>query len=678
MMKLRHMIGVALGVVVAFSANAAAASAAETAQWLAAGAEIGSPLAVKGETITNLLLEDSGIGIAIEMAVTATGTVGPLEADLLEKLTVVSAKLVSKKEGPCEKLEVVEAVDLPWTTELYLAGTAYRDRITAEAEGKAPGWLVQCKALGLKATDTCTGTFSTLMENIGGSKDVDAEVNKESEEESLNCTLGGAKKGLMLTGGTLLISAEAKELEISVSAATAPPPAPRIEKVLFKGDVPILVDHENDEWEEEAFGVNEFGEKEVYWFTNGAGELRKNWPVAYPRNTKVRLEAQFELPLATQTFLKEHHEGNTELTGELNVLTSTLKFTKVLTPAEVTAQLAAHKEYLSTETVESNNALPNVVHLYESVAITWKWKVKEIGRADPFEQQLGRSKHNLYATFGEVREKVIKGSSPYGEGVFFTLLDLDTRGIEAESPAVGEVAPTKTIAGVWRGFSNLVGAELIPTLEIRTYDPATGVITRAGTEPLKYYNVVTPANQTLEAWLATGSGICEFTFVSGLLERGTSQCYAWAAALSYALGTEGVGSNILGIEPEIGKLCGGLVTCYILVKKWKFGVPEPGEPQFPYLPNQVTDEEGTPGQANKNPPAFFVRHFIVEAGEGASRKLYDPSYGSAPIAGENHEETLTKYQEASLAGFCYSVGAEMLCQQTPAALQLKEEVFSSF
>jgi hypothetical protein len=104
------------------------------------------------------------------------------------------------------------------------------------------------------------------------------------------------------------------------------------------------------------------------------------------------------------------------------------------------------------------------------------------------------------------------------------------------------------------------------------------------------------------------------------------------------------------------------------VKDWSFeagGGSKPGE-QFPYTAAEVTDLEGVQGQGVKNPPSWFGNHVIVEA----SGKLYDPSYGTAPIEGA---EQLKKYQEASIAGFCTGVGPNYECQQSPAALQLSEE-----
>jgi hypothetical protein len=642
------MATLALGAIVVGTA-----SAAEIAEWLASGSEIGSPLKAKSETVTALRLEDSKMGVEVEIASKGTGTVGPTEKDLVELLTVTSVKTVA---GACES-PVAVPVNLPWRTELFLSGATFRDR-TIEA-----GWLIECTVFGIKTVDTCTGNFTAAAINIAESKDVDTETDAVTAAEAGNCTVGGAGASLILAGNVTLVSAEAPETALAVSAAAGPPPAARDEYTDFTGgNAAVLVDHEKN-ISEKALAITEFGVADaVDWRSPKAGEITKNWPVAYARTEKIKLEVRFALEAETQKFLEEKLEGEVTFSGELTLGATKLTFTKKLTMAQVTAQLTAHKTYLTTETVESNVAVPEEVRLFEGASLAWKWTLKEKGRANAFEQAIGTSTHNVYVTY----KKALATTETY-----LTLLDLDSAGVKSETLPPSEA---KTLAGVWRGFKNVVGG--VPTIKIVIYNPATGVIDRATGFVLKYYaNVV--ANQTLKALAEGGeAGRCEVTAGVALLEGGESQCWAWAELLGMALATEGVASKGKRVWPvfgAVGKPCATLGNCIFLVKNWKFaagGGSKPGT-EFPYTSAEVTDEEGIAGQGIKNPSAWFANHVIIEA----EAKLYDPSYGTGPIEGA---EQLNKYQEGAIAGFCAGVSPNYECQQAPMALQLTEEEVFKF
>jgi hypothetical protein len=196
--------------------------------------------------------------------------------------------------------------------------------------------------------------------------------------------------GLASIGPSVAIACE--------GASEEGPVAGKIEQVNFTNNVEISVDHREDKFGEKPVKVTEYGEKNnVEWQT---GANKKNWPIVYAQSTKIKLEARFALEESTRKFLKEKLEAGSTvpLVGELTLGTTTLKFEKSLTVAEVKTQLEAHEAYLTTGEVESNNALPKEVHLYEngtkSVAtIEWKWTVKSGGVA--FKQSLGNSEHNL-------------------------------------------------------------------------------------------------------------------------------------------------------------------------------------------------------------------------------------------------------------------------------------------
>ncbi len=121
------------------------------------------------KTVTkgSLLLKDldSPLGVSeVECWGEAAGTVGPGAFDLTTSVTV-NAKNCRAIKG-CEKVESIEAVDLPWQTEVTEPKVGeYVDLLNGDGKGE-PGYKVVCKEV-LNFTDTCTnsGTESLLLEN---------------------------------------------------------------------------------------------------------------------------------------------------------------------------------------------------------------------------------------------------------------------------------------------------------------------------------------------------------------------------------------------------------------------------------------------------------------------------------------------------------------------------------
>jgi hypothetical protein len=628
-------------------AGVSVAAATELDEWLSNGVEITSPLAAENESTGAIMLEDSGLGVEVEITIGEKGTVGPIEKDLIETVTILSSKFV--KAGACTVLESVQAVNLPWTTELYLAGATFRDHILTETPEKAPGWLVECKTIFGKVVDTCTGNISTLVENTV--EDVHTEFDAESLAETANCTIGGANTGLTLVGGGLLALAVSAELKLSVSSAAAPPPAPRVEWVDFTGVAPVEVDHEKNVFTEKAKNIEEVGGVDkVEWKSPKAAEFTKNWPVVYVQKENLKLEARFELAAATAEFLENKLGSDVTVTGEVVTGATTLTFTKVVTQANAEKQAKEHKTYFSSEALESNK-LPEVARLYEGATIKWKWSAKEKGRLNGFEQSLGSSKHNIYATY----EKIIGAES------YLTLLDLDSAGLfEETQPLTASTA----LEGVWRGYKHL--EEEVPAIHLVSYNTATGAITRGGST-FKYYAEVLPLNQTLQELSEKEAARCEAGTPAQLLEKGEGQCQAWAELFGLSLAIEGIHSKGVRVWAKWGagaEPCAVLSACFFLVKNWEFAAGAGSVPGlFKYAPTEVKDTNGVQGQGIENPSSWFGNHVIVEVGSG----LYDPSYGTAPITGA---EQLKKYQAASIAGFCEGA---FNCQPAPAALQLFEE-----
>lgn len=490
----------------------------------------------------------------------------------------------------------------------------------------------------------------------------------------------GAKKAEV--NGEYTGSSEAALAEGILEWAPPPPPAPRLEQVDFANNASVLVDHrkevsherlaKKEEEPERALAITEFnGADEIEWKSPKAGEVTKNWPVAYVQGTKPKLTARFALEAGTREFLEKEIEGEPTVTGETTVAGVALVFTKKFTIAEIEAQLAAHAKFLETGEIESANALANKIR-YERSTITWKWAVKVKGRPRLLEQGLGASVHNVYVTFAKALE---------GTTIYLTFLDLDSQGIEKQAQPPKEA---EAVAGVWEGFASKGG---IPSLHTRIYNPATGEIRRTGTILWYYYDIAAgkTLKQHLEAEEEEIRG-CAFFTVKALLENVQGRCGAWAYTLQNALATEGLGSELIHLFAQFGEKipCAEANSCVMLVKHWTFG--ELGEPEgvFPYLTTQVTDANGVAGQGVENPPPFFWDHAIVKAGPAGSSALYDPSYGTGPFLGkeglkegEKPSETsvLTEYQANSIDGFCRpekeKESKPWKCQKAPAALELK-------
>jgi hypothetical protein len=105
----------------------------------------------------SLLLSDTKVPIvgtvSIECSGEGEGFVGPKNHDRITKIETSPAQCVINKN--CEKIEAVEARDLPWQTEVYETEGKQLDNISAAGAGE-PGWKVECKVLGLVEEDICT------------------------------------------------------------------------------------------------------------------------------------------------------------------------------------------------------------------------------------------------------------------------------------------------------------------------------------------------------------------------------------------------------------------------------------------------------------------------------------------------------------------------------------------
>jgi hypothetical protein len=121
---------------------------------------------------------------------------------------------------------------------------------------------------------------------------------------------------------------------------------------------------------------------------------------------------------------------------------------------------------------------------------------------------------------------------------------------------------------------------------------------------------------------------------------GDGNCQAWSALLRDVLRLQGIEANRIMVWPIHSPVQGG-----VLVKNWTFtGNGGSGDSEFPYT-YLIDAIPGTriPAQGNSNSPPWFNGHWITESA-GA---YYDPSYGTAPVAGANKDKT---YEDGAFDG----------------------------
>ncbi len=446
-------------------------------------------------------------------------------------------------------------------------------------------------------------------------------------------------------------------------AKVAPPP--RIEQVNFLETESVLVDHQKevtlDEIEEritkhepppeESTAIDKFGgADEIEWKSPKAGEVTKNWPVAYPKGKRIELTIRLALEAPTQTFLEKNLAGEPLITGETSVAGAAISFQVYMSSGEIAAQLATHKTYLEPAIILASTNLPNEVR-YDPMSIKWKWKVQEKASGTIVEQALGTSTHNLYLTYS-------KSIGP----IYFSLLSLETEGIEEVSTTPTEA---QAIEGVWKVFSTVGFGNKYLTMNYRIYNPASGEI-KIAAEWLRYYQELPTTSKNLEEYFITKAKTKimaeEFglTTTAELLQFLTGDCNAWQEAFENALDNEGIVSEPIKavVKFKIGVECVELTEkCSMLVDNWKFeGAAEEG---FAYNENRVVDLNGAFAQGLENPPSLFENHQLV----AVKNALYDPSYGTGPTAGPfglegplglggEGESIRMEYQEKYIAGFC--------------------------
>lgn len=165
------------------------------------------------------LLEDLLAGLAVHCSAISDGMVGPGAADLHEKILNLGGEEISSTplaglaltclgESPCEAIEDGRAwpVGLPWTSLLeMMTGGVILDAIPSN-------WEFECLRLGIPNVDTCEGETSELMENKTEGL---VEEIYNSESETVNCTLGGEKQGVIEGKGDTKLTEGTEALTVS-------------------------------------------------------------------------------------------------------------------------------------------------------------------------------------------------------------------------------------------------------------------------------------------------------------------------------------------------------------------------------------------------------------------------------------------------------------------------------
>ncbi|HST32432.1 MAG TPA: hypothetical protein VLJ80_02815 [Solirubrobacteraceae bacterium] len=130
-----------------------------------------------------LKLADTKTGLAVQCTTVKTGTVGSSENASLGEVKEVKATGCKTTKGTCAEPSV-EAVNLPWKTELALVGEEIRDKLKSAV--KAPGWKILCAKV---VNDTCEGATSVKLTNK--EKEGIVEVEYEAKSEQPSCSSGG-------------------------------------------------------------------------------------------------------------------------------------------------------------------------------------------------------------------------------------------------------------------------------------------------------------------------------------------------------------------------------------------------------------------------------------------------------------------------------------------------------
>jgi hypothetical protein len=184
------------------------ASAAEAYEWQIGGSPLTKAEAV--ESTSTVTFENTKEGYEFSCAIARKGTVSTGgKGEITSIASSGGAKAISctlkHSDADCESAMEIEAVGLPWATELVAVGGELRDKLTATHE-----WKVKCKEVGgLTRTNSCNATGSVGPHNVNGG----VEQIADSDSPRTGCSLDGGEA--FVTKGAELLTASAGTLSIS-------------------------------------------------------------------------------------------------------------------------------------------------------------------------------------------------------------------------------------------------------------------------------------------------------------------------------------------------------------------------------------------------------------------------------------------------------------------------------
>ena len=167
------IFGLALVALLAFGASSA--SAAKPGTWKVGGAEVLSakPFYASG----TIEIQENYYGNTFKCPFVQEGAVGPGAAGEITGKKVFNC--TTGNRAPCNGSVELEAVNLPWKTELVTVAGLLRDKIKNGGSG-TPQWMLKCKgSSGETYNSYCTGAETSLGVR-GYSEGVKATFDNES------------------------------------------------------------------------------------------------------------------------------------------------------------------------------------------------------------------------------------------------------------------------------------------------------------------------------------------------------------------------------------------------------------------------------------------------------------------------------------------------------------------
>jgi len=311
-----------------------------------------------------------------------------------------------------------------------------------------------------------------------------------------------------------------------------------------------------------------------------------SYPVCYTRNKKMKVAAEFtvsSVPSGASIKVKGDGPGNVDIPPTV----ATVNGSTITLPA-----------------TEASSAFPDEVDFVEPMTISWS--VSFDGGSTWFDA--GDSTNTLYVTW----------AAPEQATPIQTFVHVGCEAADGQSGTVG-TDDDDILAAVWGAFAGLTiqRASDDKVLTYYGYDDANG-------------NGSYDSGETTH----NDGNSCQWTSAEELVGNRFGQCTAWAKLMGEVMKAQGLGtingkpSKLVRCEP---------LPAYdrVAIKNWTTaGNPawsiinadagvDGSSPATP-APGEASDAIGVAGQGHSpNPPALFLRHFIVKMND----EYYDPSYG---------------------------------------------------